>query len=164
MMCLTTALTDLQIMNDSLTITQQIDIYASRTQVWNVLSDLTSHNDWNPNFQVEEAPLHLETGAQARLCAAPGTPQERMFTVEILQANPPALLEWQGGEPGVFQGMHRFELQEQNLNQTRLINSESFNGEMAVTVLLMSRAVLMEEFAAFNETLKRRVEGNENPS
>lgn len=146
-------------MNHSLTITQQIDIRATRIHVWDVLTDLASHNDWNPNVQVEEAPAQLEVGAQARLCAAPGTPQERIFTVEIMHVTAPSVLEWQGGEPGVFQGIHRFELQEQGASQTRLVNSESFSGDMAAAVLEMSRAALMEEFSAFNEALKRRVEG-----
>lgn len=44
------------------------------------------------------------------------------------------------------------------LNQTRLINSESFSGEMAVTVLDMSRTLLEDEFSVFNEALKIRVE------
>ena len=145
-------------MQDSLNVTQQIDIYASRIQVWQVLADLTAHNAWNPNFQVEEVPPHLKVGAQARLHAAPDTPQARVFTIEILEVTEPAVLEWQGGEPGVFQGIHRFELHEQGPNQTQLVNSESFSGEMAATVLQTSRSGLEQEFAAFNEALKKRVE------
>ena len=143
---------------DSFTITQQIDIQASARHVWEVLSDLATHNHWNPNFSVEEPPTQLKVGAQAKLCAAPGTSQERVFTVAILQVMAPTLLVWQGGEPDVFQGIHRFELQALGPSQTRLVNRESFSGAMAATVLQTSRTALEQEFVAFNKALKKRVE------
>lgn len=149
-------------LKDSLTVTEQIEIQAPPIQVWEVLSDLAAHNHWNPNFRVEEAPAYLEVGAQAQLCAAPGTSQERVFTVEILQVTAPTVLVWQGGEPGVLQGIHRFELEELGPCQTRLVNCESFSGAMVVTVLQTSRASLEQEFAAFNEALKQRVEAGED--
>ncbi|MCG8351057.1 MAG: SRPBCC domain-containing protein [Chloroflexales bacterium] len=145
-------------MAESLAITQYIDIHASRLQVWEVLLDLAAYNDWNRHIRVEQAPSRMGVGAQARFCAAPGAPHERMFIAEFLQVAAPAVLEWRGGEPGVFQGMHHFELQELGPNQTRLVNSEAFSGEMAVAILHMSRAVLEEEFSAFNRALKMRVE------
>lgn len=148
-----------QSMQDSLTISQQIDICASCEQIWEVLSDLGTHNHWNPNFRVEEAPVKVEIGTQARLCAAPGTPHERVFTVEILQVISPTLLEWRGGVSDVFEGVHRFELQKHGPNQTRLFNSEAFSGEMAAAILQMSRSVLEEEFSSFNNALKRWIEG-----
>ncbi|MCU0551970.1 MAG: SRPBCC domain-containing protein [Leptolyngbya sp. Prado105] len=145
-------------LEDSLTIAQQIDIHAPRLRVWEVLSDLAAYHHWSPNLRVDAGPPDLEIGAKAQLLASPDTPHERRFTVEIIQVSSPAFLAWRGGESSVFQGIHRFEIQEQGRNQTRLLNTESFSGEMATTILQMSRTVLEAEFSAFNEALKRRVE------
>lgn len=145
-------------LKESLAIAQQIEINASRERVWAVLSNLAAHDSWNPIFRIDEAPSSLKTGAQACLRAAPGTSHERIFTVEIVQVTVAAALAWRGGEPGVLEGIHRFDLLKQGPQQTRLVNSEAFSGAIAADVLQVSRAALEAEFAAFNQALKNRVE------
>lgn len=70
------------------------------------------------------------------------------------------LLVWHGEVENLafFQGIHCFELHAQEFNQTRLLNTESFTGEISTTILQMNRTVLEAEFSAFNEALKRRAE------
>ena len=145
------------LLQDSLTITQSIDIDAACRQVWDVLANLATHHDWNPTFRIENVPADLQVAAQARLCAAPDTPQERVFTIKILAVTVPTVLVWQGGEPEIFEGIHRFELQALATHQTRLVNSESFSGQMIADILQTSRALIEQEFAAFNQALKQRV-------
>lgn len=145
-------------LEDPLAIAQEIDIAASCNDVWQVLSDLAAHNSWNVAFHVEAAPTPLQPGAQVRICAAPDTDQARVFTAEILDVVAPTLLSWRGGQPGVFEGIHRFELYELEPQQTRLVNREIFSGEMAAEVLQMSRAALTAEFDVFNQALKRNIE------
>ncbi|MDB9527790.1 SRPBCC domain-containing protein [Oscillatoria sp. CS-180] len=145
-------------LEDSLAIAQSIDICAPRAGVWRVLTNFADHKIWNTAFQIEPVPASLQIGVQIRVCAAPKTFQERVFTAEIVEVKAPAMLSWRGGEPDIFEGVHRFDLQALDSQQTRLINSETFSGSMAADVLDMSRAVLEAEFLSFNQALKQRVE------
>ncbi|MGD1900167.1 MAG: SRPBCC family protein [Phormidesmis sp.] len=145
-------------MENSLVVAQKIDICAPPSLVWEALTHAAAYKDWNPCWLIEESPEQLTAGAQLKLRVALGTSNERVFEAEVLRAIAPTVLEWQGGEPGVFEGLHRFELYNHELNQTRLVNSESFSGEMAADVLQMSRTVLEKEFSLFNEALKTRAE------
>ena len=146
------------ITKESLIISHQVDISASQAAVWAILSDLTAYPQWNPALQPETVPARLQAGVQIRLCAAPNTAYKRFFTAEILDVIPPAVLVWQGGQAGVFEGIHCFELEPLGPNQTRLLNSESFRGEQAADILQMSYAILEAEFITFNQALKYRVE------
>ena len=141
-----------------LSITSQIQINAAPEKVWEVLINLAAYGDWNSQMQVIEAPESISRGSKVRLCAAPNTAAERIFDVEITAIEIPYLLEWQGGEPDTFIGIHRFELHRVNSDKTLFKNSEMFSGAMASTILNVSRTSLEGEFQAFNEALQRRVE------
>ena len=151
------------ITKESLIISHHTDISASQAVVWAVLSDLTAYSQWNPVLQPEAVPAQLQAGAKMRLCAAPSTAYQRFFAAEILDVIPPAVLVWRGGQAGVFEGIHCFELEPLGPNRTRLLNSESFKGEQAAEILQMSYAILEAEFITFNQALKYRVESAHGP-
>ncbi len=135
----------------------QVRIDAPRERVWAVLADFGSYSGWSRMIQGRELPPQTAPGARATFCAVPGTDAERLFEVEITRAEPPALLEWQGGSPGVFLGLHRFELQEEG-DGTLFTNSEFFSGSMAAAMMEMHGDAARLEFETFNRELKERAE------
>jgi uncharacterized protein YndB with AHSA1/START domain len=145
-------------MENSLMVIQKINICAPPDIVWKVLTDAATHKEWNPCWLIENAPEQLEAGAQFKLRTTPSTANKRVFTAEVLRVIAPTVLEWKGGKPGLFEGLHRFELYNYAFNQTQLINREIFSGEIATDVLQISRMILEEEFSLFNKALKARVE------
>ena len=135
-----------------------ITIDAPPSRVWAVLTEFGAYADWTSMVQGREIPAELAPGARATFCAVPGTGWERTFNVEILRVEPHAVLEWQGGEPGYFLGVHRFELQADGDDRTLFTNSEFFSGSMAETLMEKHGDDARREFEQFNEDLKKRAE------
>lgn len=135
----------------------QVHIDAPQERVWAVLADFGSYSQWSRMIQGRELPPQAAPGGRATFCAVPGTGAERLFEVEILRAEPPVLLEWQGGSPGVFLGLHRFELQQEG-EGTLFTNSEFFSGSMAAAMMEMHGDAARLEFETFNQELKKRAE------
>jgi hypothetical protein len=65
----------------------------------------------------------------------------------------PAVLAWQGGDPEVFFGRHRFTLRHED-GGTRLVNEEVFTGAMAEAVLAEHRSAIQARYAAGDAALK----------
>jgi hypothetical protein len=136
----------------------QLIIDAPRSRVWEVLSDFGAYSQWSATMQARELPSQVAPGERAMFCAVPGRDWERLFEVEILRVEPPALLEWQGGVPDTFFGVHRFELQEEGPDRTLFTNSEFFSGSMVESMMQKHGDAAREEFEEFNEELRKRAE------
>jgi len=135
----------------------EIVIDAEPAAVWAVLTDLPAYPDWNP-FIVEAAG-NLIVGARLRNRIQPPDGKAMVFRPVITEFQSDRVLEWLGrlGIPGIFDGLHRFELVPSG-EATRLIHSERFRG---VLVGMMRRSIDSEiraGFEAMNLALKARVE------
>ena len=137
------------------TIRTAILINATPDKVWRVLTDFPSHPQWNPLFTSIEG------------SGTPGQPLDIKFRQGIrlrplvTMARKGETFEWLGKLlfGGLFDGRHRFELHEEGA-QTRLVHSESFCG---LLVPLLNKLLDDTErgFVAFNDAIKRRVEGQD---
>ncbi|WP_329788056.1 SRPBCC domain-containing protein [Lentzea sp. DG1S-22] len=126
----------------------ELVIPAPIDDVWRVLVDFGGYARWNPVMEYTEV-----DGVRTKVKAAKGTPFERDFEGELVSVEPHTVAS-QGGDPETFLGRHRWELSEVE-GGTRLVNAESFTGTMAADVLAQTREVLVAEFDAFNQALRR---------
>ena len=139
------------------TIEHAIEIDASPERVWEVLADFGAYDEWNPFL------THIEGRAQkgARLTVTfepPGGRRVRMRPT-VNAAAPPDELRWFGraGIPGLFDGEHRFAIEDIGGGRSRLVQSEVFSG-LLVPLFKPTIARAALGFAAMNEALKTRVE------
>jgi len=137
-------------------------IAASAEQVWRVLADLRSYHRWHPSLELLDGPAadDLTPGTVLRLRADRGTPAEREFNVTVTEVAEPTALAWEGGDPQVFFGRHRFTLTPQT-GGTRLLDEEVFTGTMAQVVLAERRAVLGAGYQPSATALKVTAEGQQ---
>lgn len=138
-------------------LTTEIEINSSPQEVWSVLVDLDSWEEWNPFITsctgVPEAGTRLVNRMEA-----PGT-RAMTFKPTVTEVSPQRAFEWVGkmGISGLFDGRHRFELHE-TASGTRLVQSEKLSG---ILVRPMRRTLAENTMAGFremNEALKGRVE------
>ncbi|HSJ72414.1 MAG TPA: SRPBCC domain-containing protein [Acidimicrobiia bacterium] len=134
-----------------------IDVEAPIEDVWQILTDLEGHADWNP-FIIHAEGSVVEGSTIAVTLQMTGSKPSR-FQPVITEATGPTTFEWLGsvGVRGVFDGRHRFDL-ESTGSGTRVTQSESFTGLLAPIVVPMIRKRTESSFIAMNESLRTRAE------
>jgi uncharacterized protein YndB with AHSA1/START domain len=137
-------------------------IAASPDHVWEILADLPGYRDWHPNMELLNGPggtdQPVAVGSVLRLRTNPGTPAELEFEVTVTDVDKPSALAWEGGDPEVFYGRHRFTLIPEGRG-TRLVNEEIFTGTMAEAVLARNHAAVEGQYANGDAALKAVAEG-----
>ena len=137
-------------------VTSTIDIAASPTRVWQVLTDIPAYPSWNPTITALVG--KLEPGATVE--NVEGTGEDRMvFWPRVLIVAPGRELAWRGrlwGVPLLFVATHDFRL-EPIVGGTRFVQSERFRG---VLLWWFDVRTLLPGFAAMNAALARRAQGN----
>src|SRR5271154_7013983 len=88
----------------------QIDIAASASRLWQILTDFPAYSDWNPFItKIEGRP---EVGARLRVRISPPGRTEVMFKPTILMVAREWELRWRCRRivPGFFDGEHSFQI------------------------------------------------------
>jgi hypothetical protein len=139
------------------TIDTSIDIAASPSRVWSVLTDFAAYPEWNP-FITRIAGVPVVGGRLVVTIQPPGR-KAMMFRPVVLAATPEAELRWRGRllMPGLFDGEHVFRLGS-IATGCRLDHSEVFTGLLA-GLLGGTLPATRRGFMAMNEALKARAEG-----
>lgn len=138
-----------------------IDIEAKPGEVWGVLTDLETYEEWNPHIpDGRGAPVIGET-IELRMVA--GGDRRMTMKPTVTEAIPGEAFEWLGhlGIRGVFDGRHRFDLEPVS-GGTRLTQSEEFTGFLVPLLSGMLDTSTRPGFEAMNLALKERVESIEN--
>jgi hypothetical protein len=134
-----------------------IDIVASPTRVWGVLTDFRAYATWNPFITSIDGKPQPE--AQLKVTIAPPGRRPMTFRAVVLTATPRReLLRGRLLLPGLFDGEHSFQLELLSTAGCRLHHTERFSG---LLVGLMCGSLLdatREGFEAMNGALKRRAE------
>jgi uncharacterized protein YndB with AHSA1/START domain len=141
-----------------LTVRTVVLIAAAPERVWQVLTDLVGFSRWHPNMEVLSRPDGpLVPGCVLRLRTNHGTALAVDFEVTLTEVTAPSLLGWQGGDPEVFFGRHRWTLTRDG-EGTRVVNEERFSGAMAEGVLKEHRGTLEAQYAGADAALKEEAE------
>jgi hypothetical protein len=136
-----------------------IEIDAPPERVWQVLSETTAYDEWNPFItRVRGA---LSPGGRLDFMVPLG---RRDFPIDatILTVEENKEIRWRGPRSAVlgkvFSGEHYFQLEPLPNGRTRFIHGETFRG--VVPDLLWSRLEpwLLPLYNSMNEAMKRRAE------
>jgi len=136
----------------------QIEFDATPDEVWEVLQDFARHAEWNPFITKIDGELHPGAKLDVRL-----EPEgERGITMHptVLAVEPGRELRWLGHllVPGVFDGEHRFLIEESGPGRVRFTQSERFGGILLPLFWKKLRdGGTAKGFRAMNEALVRRV-------
>ena len=139
------------------TISTTVDIDAAPAAVWDVLTDFSAYERWNPFMDRVQG--RAEVGSTLVVHLSPSGGRGMTFRPTVLVAEPGRELRWAGrlGLRGLFDGEHSFVLTRRPDGTTRLTHGESFSG---ILVALLKGTVRNSHagFEAFNAALKQRVE------
>jgi hypothetical protein len=138
------------------TVTNSIDLDATPSRVWNVLTAGQGYPEWNPFIRRLEGPLTRGGKLTVRIAPPGGMPMT--FTPTVTDVDPGRRLAWLGhlGIPGLFDGAHSFTLEPLADARTRLVQSESFTG----ILVWFSHGLLKKTeagFQAMNAALKEQL-------
>lgn len=137
----------------ALEIKTSIKINATPKQVWQVFSDFEMYPNWNPFIKevsgdiTEGSTININAGGMA-------------FKPKVLVFKENEELKWLGklGISGIFDGTHRFLLEDNGDGSTTFHHSEIFSG---ILIPLFKKKLLTDTKTGFektNEALKKRVE------
>jgi hypothetical protein len=136
----------------------EIEFDGTTDEVWTILTDLQAYPQWNPFIEKVDG----ELGVGAKLDVRLQPVDERGITMHptVLAAEPGRELRWIGHLmiPGVFDGEHRFLIEEAGPSRVRFTQSERFGG---ILLPLLWRKLrdggTAKGFRAMNEAIARRV-------
>ena len=136
----------------------EIEFDGTPQEVWTTLTDLQTYPQWN-TF-IEKVDGELTVGAKLDVRLQPV--DERGITMHptVLAAEPGRELRWIGHLmiPGIFDGEHRFLIEEAGPGRVRFTQSERFGGIMVPLLWKKLRdGGTAKGFRAMNEALARRV-------
>jgi hypothetical protein len=135
----------------------EIEIDASPTEVWAVLTDISAYPDWNPFVRrIDGVPRE---GAKLDVEIVPPGGRAMSFKPTVLAAEPGRELRWLGRflVPGLMDGEHAFRIEPIAGGRSRFTQSERFSG---ILVAFLKGTLRKTElgFEQMNGALKQRVE------
>jgi hypothetical protein len=135
-----------------------IDIEASPERIWEILTDFSSYPDWNPFVRKIEG--EGSEGSKLKVILQPPGMKPQTFTPKVVKWRPPGQFSWHGRliMPGLFDGIHEFEIEPLEEGKTRFHQRERFKGFLVSAVLSKVGTATLAGFEAMNEALKQRVE------
>jgi hypothetical protein len=138
-------------------LTTEIEFDGTVEDVWAVLADQPAHAEWNPFITSFEG--EIREGAKLRVRLQPEGGRGMTLRPTVVAAEPPRELRWLGHllVPGIFDGEHRFLIEEAGPGRVRFTQSERFRGVLVPLVWPKLESGTAKGFRAMNEALARRV-------
>ncbi len=135
-----------------------IKIDAPTERVWQILMDFASYPQWNPFLC--QITGEAQVGARLDVQIQPPGGRPLIIRPTVQRVEPQRDLRWMGrlGMPGIFTGVHRFELQSMGAGRTLFVHHESFTGLLVPIVLGLLGKKTRQGFEAMNQALKARAE------
>ena len=135
----------------------QATIDATADEVWSVLTDFRSYSRWNPGM--EQVVGEAVVGTRLTIRFAPTKGRSMTMRPTVLTAEPGRELRWLGRllVPGLFDGEHRFTIEEREPGRVRFVQAERFRGLLVPFLRRMIEVDTVATFARVNEALAARV-------
>lgn len=133
----------------------EIIIEATPEEIWSVLVDFEQYSEWNPI--ILSASGIAEKGERLQLSIF-SAGKKMKFKPKVIVAEQAKVLEWLGhlGFPGIFDGLHTFELVAVTAKTTKILQRESFTGILTSFARRMS-ASICADFKRSNQAIADRV-------
>lgn len=142
------------------TIQTSVRINAPVEKVWEIFSDFSAYESWNPFIRSLEVKGTPQTGDRIRVQLTPPGQRGMTFTPKVIGFRRCHSLEWVGKlyVPGLFDGRHRFELTAHPDGTTTFVQTETFRGILVPFLKRMLNGPTREGFCRMNEALRNRAE------
>jgi hypothetical protein len=139
-------------------IVTEIEIDATPSRVWQVLTDFEKYPTWNPFIKKISGVAARNEKLEVHMPDPRGGTM--IFTPTILAAERDRELRWLGRSEGdVFNGEHRFLIEPiDNNNKVHFTQSEKFTGSMVASLEEWLDTAVKQNFEAMNRALKQRAE------
>ena len=137
----------------------EIIINATRSKVWQVLTNFREYPRWNPFIIFVDGSLAEGARLKTKMLQKG---KEHQFKPIITQLKENEQLEWLGSLPlNLFRGNHYFYLESLSPGQTRLIHGERFSGFLCGLILKKIGEETLLGFQRMNLALKEQAEALE---
>jgi hypothetical protein len=139
-------------------IVTEIEIDATPSRVWQVLTDFEKYPTWNPFIKKISGVAARNEKLEVHMPDPRGGTM--IFTPTVLAAERDRELRWLGRSEGdVFNGEHRFLIEPiDNNNKVHFTQSEKFTGSMVASLEEWLDTAVKQNFEAMNRALKQRAE------
>jgi len=136
-------------------ISTQINIDATPQKVWKVLTDFEAYPSWNPFILAVKG--NIAEKSRIEINVKPKDSKAMVFKPTVLKVSPNRELRWLGSlmVKGLFDGEHRFELQDNGDGTTTFIHSENFSG---IFIRFFDTEKTKAGFEMMNQRLKELAE------
>ena len=136
-----------------------IEIAASATQIWSLLTDFQSYRYWNPFIRSVEG--EVVVGKSLKVFIQPHSSKGMRFKPTVLAAEPNRELRWKGNLllPGLFDGEHYFKI-ESAPERVVFHQGEVFTGILVPLFKSSLDGATKQGFISMNVALKHRAESN----
>lgn len=143
-------------------IKSSIKIQAKPDQVWKFFSQFNEYPNWNPFIKKLEGKVEEGKTFNVEIQPPGNKPMTFKPIVKVLQKG--AYLEWKGHlfMKGLFDGIHYFELIDNQDGSTTFIQGERFSGILVKPLLKIIGKDTQDGFEAMNLALKNLVETSTN--
>jgi hypothetical protein len=136
----------------------ELEFDGTAREVWDVLTDLPSYGEWNPFIKkIDGEP---RTGARLEVRMEPEGERAMTFRPTVLTVEPGREFKWLGHllVPGIFDGEHRWLIEEIEPGRVRFTQSERFGGILVPLLWKKLRdGGTAKGFRAMNDALAARV-------
>lgn len=132
-----------------------VEIDAPPSVVWGVLTDFAAYPAWNDQTRIEGT---AAVGERLRVAPGPGAGRMPTFRPVVLRADPGRELRWRGHlfVRGLYDGVHRFAIEDLGDGRARLTQSETFSGLLVGPINRRFGDRTEASFRAVNEALAAR--------
>ena len=140
-------------------INTSIDIAEEPAAIWQVLTDFSSYEDWNP--MLRNVQTKLKQDAPVRFEVLREGARFLKLSARITVLSEARELVWRGGSAAFVSGEHYFRIEPMSEGHCRLHHGEHFAG-VILPLLKGPLKNASEQYRAMNDALKRRVEDRVN--
>ncbi len=136
-----------------------IEVEASATTVWRVLTDLASYHEWNPF--IRDASGSLEVGGKVSVRVRPPMGIHQLaFQATVLSRDEERELHWRGSLGGSWlaSGEHWFRIEPLDEHRVRFLQVERFEGLLSSIARRLLEPQARIGFEAMNAKLAARAE------
>jgi len=142
----------------------QVDINASASLVWGILTDFRSYKRWNPFIRrvLGDAQVGNSIEVTQDVAAIGGS----TFRSTVTHVREPRELRWLGGWtlPGLYSAEHRFGIESRPDGGVRLHHDGKYRGVVVPFLQRRLQLTMQPAFDAMNAALKQRAERAEEPN
>lgn len=136
----------------------EIDINASASKTWEILTDFKNFPQWNPFIrQIDGTPV---VGTKLKIHLQTSGGKNRTYEPTVTKVEPDHELRWYGKSfiPGFFNGERIFTIDSFETNRVHFVHKEIFTGILVGIIGNSLDKDMYQSFTEMNKALKQMVE------